>query len=173
MNHIVIMGFMGSGKTRVGRRLAEEYKLPFVDIDKKITTQMKMSISDLFDRFGEPFVRALETRELKELLESKERMVVSVGSGLPLQEQNTKYLKEMGTIVYLKANVETLKSRLSGDNSRPLLKGNNLEERITKLLAVRDPIYHSLADIEVVTGNGTFNSVIDEIEEKLEKQEKK
>lgn len=172
MNHIVVIGFMGSGKTRVGKKLAEDLQFEFLDVDKKISKDMKMTISDIFNRFGEPFYRALETKTIKELLENDKRTVVSVGSGLPLQEQNHKYLKQLGHVVYLNASVETLKERLSGDNKRPSLKGQNLEEKITKMLATRAPIYESLADIIVVTGEQPFQSLVKEIEEKLKECEK-
>ena len=67
MNHIVVIGFMGSGKTRVGKRLAKDLHLSFVDLDKAITTKVKMSVSEIFKRFGEPFYRAMETFAVKEL----------------------------------------------------------------------------------------------------------
>lgn len=172
MNHIVVIGFMGSGKTRVGKQLAKNLGLDFLDVDKKITKDMKMTISDIHSRFGEPFYRALETKTIKDMLEVKERTVLSVGSGLPVQEQNQKYLKKLGTLIYLKASVETLRERLSGDNTRPALKGSNLTEKITKLLKDWSPAYESLADITVVTGEVTFQELIRQIQEKLENYEK-
>lgn len=167
MNHIVIIGFMGSGKTRVGKKLAEDLGYGFVDVDKKIVKDMKMSIADILSRFGDPFYRALETKILKEMLEEEKTMVLSVSSGLPIQQQNRKYLKELGTIVYLKASVETLKERLSGDNKRPALRGVNLTDKISRMLADRAPVYEELADITVVTGEVTFHELIKEIEVKL------
>ena len=92
MNHIAIIGFMGSGKTRVGKRLSQELGIPFVDVDKAITKKMKLTVKEIFQRFGEPFYRALETMEIKGLLEDEERKVVSLGAGLPLQEQNQKLI---------------------------------------------------------------------------------
>ena len=68
MNHIVIIGFMGSGKTRVGKRLAKDFDLPFIDIDRVVTRKMNLSVKDIFDKFGEPFYRALETTVIKELI---------------------------------------------------------------------------------------------------------
>ncbi len=109
-NHIVIIGFNGSGKKRVGKRLAKDLGLPYVDVDKEIVRKMKMSINEIYTRFGEPFYRALETTQIKELAEIDLKCVISVGAGLPLQEQNHKCLKELGTVVYLKASVETLAS---------------------------------------------------------------
>ena len=114
MNHIVIIGFMGSGKTRVGKRLAKDLGLPFIDVDRLIVKKMNMSVKEVFERFGEPFYRALETMAVKELSTDSERKVVSVSAGLPLQEQNQKYLAEMGTIIYLKGSAATLIKRLEG-----------------------------------------------------------
>lgn len=168
MNHIVITGFMGSGKTRVGKRLSQDLGLPFIDVDRVIMKKMDLTIKEIFERFGEPFYRALETMTIKTLIEDKERKVVSLGAGLPIQEQNEKYLKQLGTIIYLKGSLDTLKKRLEGASSDPLLEGDNREEKIKKLLKQRDPIYAKFADIEVVTGVKSFEGLIAEIEEKLE-----
>lgn len=173
MNHIVIIGFMGSGKTRVGKRLAQEYGLPFIDVDRVVTKKMNLSISEIFQRFGEPYYRALETIVVKELINDKERKVVSLGSGLPVQEQNQKYLKDLGTIVYLKGSLETLRKRLEAGSNDPLLEGDDREEKIKKLLKQRDPVYAKLADIEVVTGVKPFEALIEEIKQKLDASAKK
>ncbi|MCI7740531.1 MAG: shikimate kinase [Clostridiales bacterium] len=172
MNHIVVIGFMGSGKTRVGKKLAQDLHMEFLDVDKKIAHDMKMPISDLMSKFGEPFYRALETKTIKDMLEVETPTVLSVGSGLPIQEQNHKYLKKLGVIIYLEASVETLKERLSGDNKRPALRGVNLTEKITKMLASRAPVYEKLADIKVVTGEVTFHELVKQIESKLENYKK-
>ncbi|MDO4307248.1 MAG: shikimate kinase [Eubacteriales bacterium] len=163
MNHIVIIGFMGSGKTRVGKRLAQDFGLPFIDVDRVIMKKMNLSVSEIFQRFGEPFYRALETLVIKELINDKERKVISLGSGLPIQEQNQKYLKQLGTIVYLKGSLETLRKRLEAGNSNPLLEGDDKDEKIKKLLKQRDPVYSRYADIEVVTGVKPFEALIEEI----------
>ena len=68
MNHIVIIGFMGSGKTRVGKRLAKDFNLPFVDVDRVVSKKMNLTMKEIFDRFGEPFYRALETTVIKALM---------------------------------------------------------------------------------------------------------
>ena len=78
MNHIVIIGFMGSGKTRVGKRLAKDFDIPFVDIDRVVTKKMNLSSKEIFDRFGEPFYRALETTAVKALIEDPEQKVISL-----------------------------------------------------------------------------------------------
>ncbi|MFV0528633.1 MAG: shikimate kinase [Lachnospiraceae bacterium] len=167
MNHIVLIGFMGTGKTRVGKRLSEELNLPYVDIDKKIATDMKMSVNEIFDKFGEPFFRALETTALKQFIDTKERTVISVGGGLPIQPQNQPHLKQLGIIIHLTASVEILKKRLEGDDTRPLLAGHDLGERIASLMKQREPVYESLADITVQSGEQTFYQLMNELEEKI------
>ena len=96
MNHIVVIGFMGSGKTRVGKRLSSDLGLTFVDVDKVIVKKMNMSVKEILQKFGEPYYRALETMTVKALIEDKERKVISLGAGLPVQEQNEQYIKQLG-----------------------------------------------------------------------------
>ena len=107
---------------------------------------------------------------LKQFIQDSERRVISLGAGLPLQEQNEKYLKEVGTIVYLKGSLATLKKRLEGSSKDPMLDGDDRDEKIKKLLKQRDPVYEKFADITVVTGEKPFEELIKEIEEKLAAQ---
>ena len=100
MNHVVIIGFMGSGKTRVGKQLSKDLGLQFVDLDKLITKKMNLSAREIFEKFGEAYYRALETVALKQLIQDSERKVISLGAGVPLQEQNEKYLKEAEFFIY-------------------------------------------------------------------------
>ncbi len=169
MNHVAIIGFMGSGKTRVGKRLAQDLDLPFVDVDRMIIKKMGMSIKEIFEKFGEPFYRAMETLIIKELAEDSETKIISLGSGLPMQEQNQKYIKKLGTVVYLKGSLATLQKRLDGTNN-PLLEGGDQGDKIKKLLKQRDPIYSKYADITVITGEQPFESLVKEIEEELKKR---
>ena len=166
MNHVVIIGFMGSGKTRVGKQLSKDLGLPFVDLEKIITKRMNLSAREIFERFGEPYYRALE-------IQDSERKVISLGAGLPLQEQNEKYLRELGTVVYLKGSLATLKKRLEGSKKDPMLDGEDRDDKIKKLLKQRDPVYQKFADIQVTTGEVPFEELIKEIEEKLASYEKK
>lgn len=170
MNHIVIIGFMGSGKTKVGKRLAQDLNLTFVDVDKEVSKRMnKMSIREIFERFGEAYYRAMETIIVKELLQDSSRKVISLSYGFPLQEQNTKLIKKLGSIVYLHGSLETLKKRIGGSSDHPMLAGENQEDKIKKLLKQCIPVYQKYADFEVVTGVKEFDELIKEIEEKLSK----
>ena len=149
MNHIVIIGFMGSGKTRVGKRLAKDFNLPFVDVDRVVSKKMNLTMKEIFDRFGEPFYRALETTVIKALIDDPEQKIISLGSGLPMQEQNA------------------LKKRLENSSSNPLIEGEDKEDKIRKLLKQRDPVYAKFADVEMITGDKPFEDLIAQLEEKL------
>ena len=126
---------------------------------------------DVYKR--QPYYRALETLALKQLIQDSERKVISLGAGLPLQEQNEKYLRELGTVVYLKGSLATLKKRLEGSKKDPMLDGEDRDDKIKKLLKQRDPVYQKFADIQVTTGEVPFEELIKEIEEKLASYEKK
>ena len=170
MNHIILIGFMGCGKTSVGSRLAKDMGLPFVDMDDLIREEASMEITEIFHRYGERYFRRLETQTLRRLGESSKRMVISAGGGMPVEPENQPILRGMGTVVLLEASVETLAKRLQ--DSGNFHGGENVPERIKKLLAVRGPIYEKMADLEVVTGEKPFDDLIDEIEKKLENCEK-
>lgn len=173
MNHIVIIGFMGSGKTRVGKRLSKDLDIPFVDIDRVIVKKMNLSVKEIFDRFGEPFYRALETTAIKALIDDPEQKIISLGAGLPMQEQNDKYIKKLGTVVYLKGSFATLKKRLENAGSNPMIDGEDRDEKIKKLLKQRDPVYSGYADIEMITGDKPFEDLITQLEEKIKPYIKK
>ncbi|MBQ8306839.1 MAG: shikimate kinase [Blautia sp.] len=172
MNHIVIIGFMGSGKTRVGKRLAQDLELPFVEVDKSISKKMGMNINDIFQKFGEPYYRALETLTIKELAGSKERMVVSLGAGLPMQEQNQQLIPALGTVVYIKGSVDTLLKRLE-DTNNPMTEEENYQDKIRRMLKQRDPVYQKFADITVRTGTKPFEDLVAEIEEQIKQVSEK
>ena len=142
-------------------------------LDKLITKKMNLSAREIFEKFGEAYYRALETVALKQLIQDSERKVISLGAGVPLQEQNEKYLKELGTVVYLKGSLTTLKKRLADSKKDPMLDGEDRDDKIKKLLKQRDPVYQKFADIQVVTGEVPFEELIKEIEEKLSTYEKK
>ena len=158
MNHIVIIGFMGSGKTRVGKRLAKDFNLPFVDVDRVVSKKMNLTMKEIFDRFGEPFYRALETTVIKALIDDPEQKIISL---------NAKYIKKLGTVVYLKGSYATLKKRLENSSSNPLIEGEDKEDKIRKLLKQRDPVYTKFADVEMITGDKPFEDLIGQLEEKL------
>lgn len=163
MNHVILIGFMGCGKSSVGKMLARELSVPFVDTDAWIEEQNGRRISDIFRESGEEYFRELETRALEQLLEDEGRKVIAVGGGLPMRPVNREYLKKLGTTVYLLAQPETLVARLQGDDTRPLLQGGELRQKILQLMSDREDIYQSAADIRISTDGKKICEITEEI----------
>lgn len=167
MKTVILIGFMGAGKTTVGMALAERFKIPLVDTDQRIVEKAGMSISEIFDRKGEEVFRQIESQVLSELLAQKSPMVVSVGGGLPLKEENRSRLRRIGTVVYLEVKPETVLERLKGDNSRPLLAGPDGKQKAFGLLKKRGPIYQEAADLVVSVDGKSVEEIVGELEERL------
>lgn len=166
--NIILIGFMGAGKTSVGQHFAKQHNLPFVDIDRIIETTAGMSISDLFAKKGETEFRRRETETLKRLLDTEtvvpRKTMISVGGGLPLREENRELLKQLGTVVYLKVSPETVVERLKGDTTRPLLMGENVNERVAELIAKREAFYIEAAHKVIEVDGKDFNEISEEID---------
>lgn len=160
--NIVLIGFMGSGKSSLGRWIAKNHDYELIDTDEAIEKKEGRSISDIFETDGEDYFRNLETELIKEL-SSKKGKIISVGGGLPVKEENQTYLKQAGKVVYLKASLEELVKRLSGDDKRPLLKGSDLKTKIESLMEKRKDIYSSVSDIEIDTTGREFEDLYEEI----------
>ena len=164
MNHILIEGFMGSGKGTVGKRLATEMGLPLIDVDKKVAERMRMTSGEIYDRFGDVYYRALETFVLTELLEEKDRSVILLGSGLPLMPQNHSYLRDLGTVYYLKADENVIFAKLERSKKRDWLAENDdVRERASKMLEEREPAYSACADHVIETGRRRSADIVAEI----------
>ena len=169
-NNIILIGFMGSGKTTFGKWIAANKKMEFVDTDELIEKENGITISDIFASKGEVYFRNLETDMLNKLLERDiQNCVISVGGGLPVKEENRELLSQLGTVVYLWADADELVKRLSGDNTRPLLAGGNLKEKINTLMDARKEIYDSVSDIKIDTKDIAFNDMFSQMEEFLQK----
>ncbi len=167
MKHIILIGFMGAGKTTVGKKLAKKLGVKFVDTDHLIEVRTGKKISDIFQEQGEAYFRSLETQALRDLSKETEQMVVAVGGGLPMQPENRPLLKELGTVIFLEAGVDALMRRLKNDTVRPKLQGGDLRERISTLMAERKETYLQVADLRISTENKGFHGILKEIEEKI------
>lgn len=143
---IVLIGYMGVGKTTIGKHISEEYGYKFIDTDALIEQNFNMKISDIFEKYGEMRFREMETELLRTLTTKNENYVISTGGGLPLREENQKLLKTLGKVYYLQADADTIYSRVKGDKSRPLLDCEDPYNKICSMLAIRDPKYRSVAD---------------------------
>lgn len=166
---IVLVGFMGSGKSSVGRELARRYGAGFVDVDERVERAAGCPIRELFAREGEPAFREREKKALRESLSEKGR-VVATGGGAFTDEGNRALLRSYAPVVYLETGVETLLERLAGDVDRPLLRGGEPEKVIRELLARRIPGYRE-ADHTVLTDGHTVEEVAGKIAEWIDRTE--
>lgn len=169
MKNIILTGFMGCGKTTVGIRLSYRLRLTMEDTDKLIEKEEGRTISEIFRTDGEPFFRELETECLKKLLTTAKNKIISVGGGLPVKEENRVLLKQLGTVVYLRAGAETIYERTKHDTSRPLLQGEDPQGKIRTLLAAREAVYESAADIIIDVDKKGFDVILEEIAEAVGK----
>lgn len=158
-HNIILIGFMGSGKTSVGELLARRMSYHFKDTDLLIEQKEQKAINQIFQLRGEDYFRNLETELLQDLEPSLYHTVLSTGGGMPVREQNQKLLKELGFVVYLKTSTETTVNRLRGDQKRPLLQGTNLKDNVEKMLTLRTPIYESTAHKLVITDGKTPDEI--------------
>ena len=163
LDNIILIGFMGCGKTTFGTWIAKNKKMDFCDTDALIVEKEKKSINDIFSENGEPYFRELETEIVKDLIKSRHNTVVSVGGGLPLKSENRELLKKLGTVVYLRTSVEELTKRLAGDTTRPLLAGGNIREKITHLMDMRLSDYLDAAEVIIDTDGRSFNEMYENI----------
>jgi shikimate kinase len=146
--NLVLVGLMGAGKSAIGRIVAQQLGLPFIDTDTEIERVSRMTIPELFAAYGEEEFRALETRVIKRLMRSGPR-VVSTGGGAFINDKTRKQIERSGGLsVWLNADLEVLWERVNKRDNRPLLKTENPKQTLKDLMDKRYPIY-ALADITV------------------------
>ncbi len=164
---IVLMGYMASGKTSVGKKLAQLMNLDFIDLDNYIQSQEKKSINELFESEGEIYFRLKESEYLKEILNQKQNYVLSLGGGTPCYANNSlEIIESSAKSFYLKASLQTLYQRLlSEKESRPLIQtisDEELKDFISKHLFERNS-YYQQADKIITVDNKTIEEIADEI----------
>ena len=161
MKNIFLTGFMGCGKTSVGRILAAKLGYRFVDLDQVIVERAGASINEIFASHGEPAFRSLESGALAEVA-GRTGVVVSTGGGAVIAEGNRSVMRRSGAIVNLTATAEAIAARVSGDSERPLLKDDASVERIRTMLGGREGFYAD-ADLRIDTTGKTVEAVAAEI----------
>ncbi len=150
MENIILTGYMGCGKTTVGKHVAKRLGYTFVDTDEMIVEQQHRSINEIFADDGETAFRVMETELLKQMIDAKrDHMVIATGGGMPIREENRRLLAVLGRVVYLKASPETIYGRVKEDTARPLLQCENPMKRIEEMLAIREPLYEAGAAVIV------------------------
>ena len=166
---IVLIGFMGAGKSSVGRTLARMTGLLRFDTDEIVADRFGLSISEIFAVHGEEKFREAETDALREL-SGKGQAIIVTGGGIILRPENIELLRELGTIFYLSADEETLFARISRRTTRPLLQTANPRATFKELLAARRPLYGNAADVEVDTSRLKHQEVARRILENLKER---
>lgn len=154
---------MGCGKSSIGRKLSEIKKRKFLDTDAWIEKKEGVTISEIFEQRGEPYFRTLETECLQVLLENTTDTVISVGGGLPVKEENRKLLQQLGSVIYLKAQADTIYDRLKGDTTRPLLQTDDPMQKIKDMMAGREEKYQAAAHQVLVVDGKSIEEIVDEI----------
>jgi len=159
--NIYLVGFMGTGKTTVGRMIADSKKRRFVDLDELIELREKRSIADIFAKEGEGYFRELEGKTLEEVAGSGFQ-VVACGGGIVISPVNIEVMKKTGKIICLTANPEVILKRTQGYSHRPLLNVDNPAGKIKELLEKRAQFY-ALSDMTIDTSELSIKEVADEI----------
>jgi shikimate kinase len=145
---IVLIGMMGTGKSRVGKVLKEKTGFPRFDTDEIISSRLKMPISKIFSTHGEEYFRNLETETLRSL-PREEPVVVVTGGGIILRAENVDLLKQLGTVVWLDANEATLRKRIHRMADRPLLRKTDPTASLLELRETREALYRKAGDLRV------------------------
>ncbi len=167
---IVLLGYMASGKSAVGKLLAQNLNLQFIDLDDFIEEKEKLTISEIFEQKGEIYFRKKEGEYLKELLNFSEKIIISLGGGTPCYGNNMKIVLEKSKSFYLKASINTIFNRLKNETSkRPLVAAlglDNLKEYIAKHLFERS-VFYDQANYVLSVNDKNIEEITLEIEELL------
>lgn len=162
VSRIFLVGPMGAGKTTIGKLLADDLNLEFIDVDREIEARSGVDIPWIFDREGEAGFRIRESAALNELSQL-ERVLISTGGGAVLSLDNRKIMSATGTVVYLHTSVDEQARRTSRDRKRPLLQNDDPARVLAELMAIREPLYRDVADIIVDTDGRSPKTVAQDI----------
>ncbi len=169
--NIYLIGYRCTGKTRVGKALAEKMALQFIDADDFLVNQEKMAISDLVSTFGWPVFREKEARVILQLSQ-KTDLVVATGGGVVLRPENIGHMKKNGgRIVWLTASADTILARMAADTrtpeTRPPLTDKKIADEVAQTLKERTPLYEQAMDVAIDTENKSIDAVVQEIMDKI------
>lgn len=164
--NIVLIGFMGAGKSTVSDYLSTMFAMNIVEMDQVISEREEMSIPDIFATYGEEYFRGLETKLLIEM-QSKKNTIISCGGGAALREVNVSEMKKNGRVVLLTASPQTVYERVKDSDERPVLNGNKNVEYIAELMEKRREKYEAAADIVIQTDNKSVLQICEELISKL------
>ncbi len=158
---IVLVGLMGAGKSSIGRRLAHRLGLPFVDADTEIEKAADLTIPEIFEKHGEPYFRAGEVRVVARILESGPQ-VLATGGGAYMNPETRARIRKRGISLWLKAELDVLMKRVKRRGDRPLLKADDPQAVLKRLMDERYPVYAE-ADLTVVSREASHEEVVDDV----------
>ena len=168
--NIVLIGFMGAGKTTISDYLSTVFDMEIVEMDQVIEEREEMSIPDIFATYGEEYFRDLETALLEEMQERK-KVIISCGGGTALRQRNVEEMKKNGRVVLLTASPQTIYERVKDSDERPVLKGRKNVEGIAELMEQRRDKYEAAADLVVQTDHKSVLQVCEELVQRLTEME--
>ena len=157
---LFIIGYMGAGKTTVGKELSELLKQPFIDLDHEIETLEGKSVTDIFIDKGEEYFRELEANSLRDITRNQSSFIMATGGGTPCYHQNIEWMLESGKVVWLMASVKTILDRIENTGTRPLLTGqssSDIRKFMHQQLKYRRPFYRKAH--YAVRANGSAKSI--------------
>lgn len=164
MRKIILLGYMGCGKSTIANKLSKNIGIPFVDLDIKIEEKVNLSINAIFEKHGEIYFRKLEHEVFIELLNSPEQLIIGLGGGTPCYANNHELLKADNVVsIYLKASIETLFSRLSANKSKRPLIANKSDEEMKEFIAMHlfeRSFYYNQAQYKVSVDDKTIDQVV-------------
>lgn len=166
-DNIFLIGPMGAGKTTIGRQIAKNLGVDFVDSDHEIEQRTGASIPLIFEIEGEEGFRRRE-REVIDDLTRRKGIVLATGGGAVLDTANRNHLAGRGTVIYLRASLDHLLKRTARDRNRPLLQTEDPRARLEGIIKIRDPLYREIADIIIDTDSNTVRSTVRMIEDQLQ-----
>jgi shikimate kinase len=157
---LVLVGMMGAGKSTIGRRLSVRLGLPFVDADAEIELAHRMAISDIFEKYGEPYFRDGEVRVIARLLDSGPA-VIATGGGAFMRQETRERIREKAVSIWLKADSDIIMRRVKRRSDRPLLQTTDPEATVERLIREREPIYRQ-ADVTIWSRDVPHEKIVEE-----------
>jgi len=160
--NVALIGFRGTGKTQIGKRLAKRLNMRFIDTDKEIVRETGKPIPRIFEDSGEAGFREIEKQIVKRV-SGMEKICIACGGGIVLFEENIDNLKKNSTIILLECNAETIYRRIKRDKNRPALTEKEGIEEVKHLLGERERLYQEAADLKIDSGNASLNECVQNI----------
>lgn len=156
MKRVYLVGFMGSGKSAIGKRLGTLLNLPFYDMDTEIAERTGMTIPQIFESYGEEGFRDMETEFLRNFQD--EYCIIATGGGVVMREENRKIMRKTGLVFFLNSTFRDIWRRISTDSNRPIVQ-RSTRVQLEKLFRIRKPLYMQSAHFKVETTNRTLNEI--------------